>query len=305
MKGALSILFLFTLSIFYKVDAQTNVYHPFPEDSATWVVDYFAMPPACNGSGYCSTSIYWLNGDTTINTLSYNKMYLEEYYDQGPYSYIMNPLHYIGGLRQDVISKKVFFISDTMNSDTLLYDLDVSIGDTLPETYLANLYINQPVVVQSIDSVMVGSLYRRRFNFATPSTNEFIIEGVGASAGPFILNNFFENGPYLRCFSGDSGALGLGYSNCGFNMGVMNPKATNENLELQILPNPTIGTVKIISSQKIHSIVLTNSLGERISLVNQSNSQFELDLSSFSKGIYFVKVTDEKGNFGVKKIVLQ
>lgn len=87
--------------------AQTNIYHPFPEDSAIWVVDNYAQPPICF-NGYCSTEVYRMYGDTIINSVSYNKLWLESFWYTGPWTPPINyvPSAYIGGIRQDITNKK-------------------------------------------------------------------------------------------------------------------------------------------------------------------------------------------------------
>jgi len=73
-----------------------------------------------------------------------------------------------------------------------------------------------------------------------------------------------------------------------------------------VYPNPTTGQFTIHNSQfKIQNVLITDILGNIINsmAVNRQSSVF--DLTGQPKGIYFIKVTDENGNFGVKKIVLQ
>jgi hypothetical protein len=46
-------------------------------------------------------------------------------------------------------------------------------------------------------------------------------------------------------------------------------------------------------------------LGKQIQTLEVKSKALQLDITSQAKGIYFVKVLDEKGNAGVKKIILQ
>jgi len=75
---------------------------------------------------------------------------------------------------------------------------------------------------------------------------------------------------------------------------------------ISISPNPTTGIFTLSSSEKISRLVITDILGNVAhSSTHLLNNSTTIDLSGNPKGIYFVKVMDEKGNFGVKKIVLQ
>jgi carboxypeptidase T len=81
----------------------------------------------------------------------------------------------------------------------------------------------------------------------------------------------------------------------------------NGGLEFSISPNPTQGKVQVTGCRfQVNSISVTDILGQQvIPELTPGNKFLEFDLSENAKGIYFVKVTDEKGNFGVKKIILQ
>jgi hypothetical protein len=72
-----------------------------------------------------------------------------------------------------------------------------------------------------------------------------------------------------------------------------------------ISPNPSTGIFTLSSSQNISSIEISDVLGNQVFKSQVTSHKEEIDLSSHPKGIYFVKVMDKKGNFGVKKIILQ
>jgi hypothetical protein len=81
----------------------------------------------------------------------------------------------------------------------------------------------------------------------------------------------------------------------------------NEIKELEdavIFPNPSTGkfqfTLNNILDEKIE---ITDVLGNIIMKSEIKNESVQLDLSDQSKGIYFVRISDEKGNLIVKKIV--
>lgn len=80
---------------------------------------------------------------------------------------------------------------------------------------------------------------------------------------------------------------------------------TNEGSELSIYPNPTTGFISIalniVSPVKIE---ILNVVGE--SVYETTAKQYTtIDLSSKSKGVYFVKITDEKNFITNKRIVIQ
>ena len=67
-----------------------------------------------------------------------------------------------------------------------------------------------------------------------------------------------------------------------------------------IYPIPTEGNLTVQSNTIILQIEIYNTLGQLVLLNTHEN---EIDVSSLSQGLYFIKVKDENGNFGIKKIM--
>ena len=77
--------------------------------------------------------------------------------------------------------------------------------------------------------------------------------------------------------------------------------------EVAIFPNPNSGKFTITSNNKLKEIALYNVLGEIFftQQIISDNIKQEIDVSYFSKGIYFVKVTDMNSTVVNKKIIVQ
>ena len=67
-----------------------------------------------------------------------------------------------------------------------------------------------------------------------------------------------------------------------------------------VYPNPTDGILTIRSKTTIAQIEIYNQLGQLVFSIANEN---EIDISTISQGLYFIKVKDENGNFGTKKVV--
>jgi len=67
-----------------------------------------------------------------------------------------------------------------------------------------------------------------------------------------------------------------------------------------IYPNPTNGNLNIESEANILQIDVSNSLGQ---LVLTNTSKSSIDIATLAQGLYILKITDENGNLGVKKIL--
>ena len=77
----------------------------------------------------------FINGDKIIGTHTYHKIYTTGQHTNWCPSY--SGYYYNAcncALRQDSLQKKVFQYSSTYSKDTLLYDFNLNVGDTLPHT---------------------------------------------------------------------------------------------------------------------------------------------------------------------------
>src|ERR1051326_2111949 len=159
---------------------QTNVYHPFPDSNATW----FSWKSFCPCPPYVGIQLEiwdWLTGDTIIGSTTYKK--IQEYtFCQNDGS---TTLGYAGAYRQDTAQKKILLRLPSAISDTILYDFNLLVGNAIPQ----NWYISASPqsIISSIDSILIGTNYRKRFNFIMsghmPDTVQSLIEGIGSTTG--------------------------------------------------------------------------------------------------------------------------
>jgi hypothetical protein len=155
-----------------------------------------------NTCGYNNN--YFLHGDTARGGHVYHKIYITSQYFQqtgSPPAYT----YFYGGLRQDTSARKVyFFLANPPKNDTLLYDFNLNAGDTLPPSFTNNYYNTPRNYVSSIDSVLVGPNYRKRYNISCSQNPDYasLIEGIGSTQGiTSLLSPPFESGDFLNCFT--------------------------------------------------------------------------------------------------------
>ena len=74
----------------------------------------------------------------------------------------------------------------------------------------------------------------------------------------------------------------------------------NELLSFSVYPNPTSDILTIQSGTTFTRIEIYNQAGQLI--ISKSNLD-KIDVSELNQGLYFIKVIDEEGNFGISKIV--
>lgn len=75
--------------------------------------------------------------------------------------------------------------------------------------------------------------------------------------------------------------------------------------DLTVFPNPSdSGIFNIKTQDQIQSIVIYNTLGKLVKTISDFTSENYLaDISQFSNGIYFLKITNAKGNSIIKRII--
>jgi hypothetical protein len=74
------------------------------------------------------------------------------------------------------------------------------------------------------------------------------------------------------------------------------------NLDLKIYPNPVNSLVTIEAQQNMDSIEIFDIYGKKIQNILLNAKQIQLDLSSFSKGFYFFRISDATG-FKIEKVI--
>lgn len=217
-----------------------------------------------------------------------------------------NPVIYY--IRED--SLKHVFISNTL-SEQLFYDFNLESGDSLP---LSSINADPSNFVFSVDSILIGSNYRRRFNIANhddwddePYTA--IIEGIGSTNGLRVeLLPPFESYNQLICFTNQGittqfteqyyGISGLDDNLSGCDLIYVDiQNKINPEKKITIFPNPVVqdiyisirgiqgieGNLKILNQQG--SVILEKEV--TISPDNILNEH----LGNLTPGVYFLSIS--------------
>ncbi len=316
----ISKIILFFLVLYSSV-SNAQEYFPLVDTASVWMEAY-----SYNGAGYPEGEIeqYYISGDTIVNGTEYKKLhystqnfyYFGDLFEIGVnYSniyYHNYPRHLI---RENIEEKKVYYLAYTPYDSTeiLLYDFSLNVGDTL--TYGMQWQLN---FVYDIDSVLIGSSYRKRFQIASFEEPIYpyvsVIEGIGSTFGLIAaIVTPFETGEYLICFTNDGETTvnfgdGVGIdvphpadstSHCTFyepttvnsilkqqNINLF-PNPVSDVLYIEIPSNITKGQIKIYNStNQLQSEYFCNPCG--------SNS---LSIDEFTPGIYYLVFTNENESY--------
>jgi hypothetical protein len=216
MKRILFLCFLFLQLLSH---AQKSKYIPFPSKMISYGYIYHGR------SDYEFYSVYRaeINGDTIFNGIHYSKYYLAEKFpdneNTNPYPNTSGTyLKFAGGIRNDLATKKVYLYSLGTNTEELLYDFDLKVGDTLFKNRNYGFYHSilsstsdhtikiDTAWVSRIDSVLMphDGLYHKRFNFKasfsngkkeiidSDSTTNLMVKGYKIKINPLIEGVGFE-----------------------------------------------------------------------------------------------------------------
>jgi hypothetical protein len=285
------VLFLF---LFFKatfIFSQIN-YH-FPTSNTTWFETFN------NQYGQNSYYTYFmLNSDTVINGKVSHNLFTQNY---------LNDSVKIGCIREDSLTK-VFFYDYSSNYEFLLYDFSKSIGDTIfygtnsliiPFDYLYNY-----VIITNIDTVLIGTNYRRRF-YTNAGYQEVWIEGIGSYRSllspitqPFTCLCSWS----LNCIMENDSLYCLPQTLVSIDNNSDIPK-----YKVEIFPNPTNSAIVISLDKYCESINVEvyNLQGKLITKKDYSNCKnIPFNLADSEHGVYFLKLTLDDKAMETGKIVI-
>ena len=298
----------------------SQTYQQFPTGNAIWKEYRYHLYVFGGGNKHEEVHHlhYLMNGDTTISNSTYKKIYYTGtvFVEEGdlPYSSATtyNNNEYVGAIREDAM-KRVYVMTPNNTSEMLLYDFNLSVGDTITSNFIVG-FPDAHFTVGSIDSVLVTNNYHKRYHIIAPTSSSYIsqngfnnlmlIEGIGSSLGLFQFRNDpnYNNIHELVCFKRDGVSLHpTGYS-CDviFNVGV----EENSFDQPLLYPNPTTNTLylnldKNYSNLLINIYSLDGKLIEAIKKENTNDAIFEL---TRDKGVYFIEIFTD-GHRSLQKVI--
>lgn len=282
----ISTLLIAILIISNNIVSQISVYKPFPHGNALWSMSSQSI----SGLNYYN---YRTAGDTTIGVYTYKKV-TYSFSPNNPFNF--GPQSFKFAYRNDSINKKVYYLDVTggINKDTLWYDFNLNIGDTVKSTYS---YKKQPYngpssgtvfnrVVQSIDSILICGKYYKRFNFNCIDYASSLTEGVG------FMDDFIHTYRDNECPFEPPYVYSTGFSTCN-TVGIYEVNIAKTNLH--IYPNPVTSDFKINSSLTLSNYTIINNLGEIVQQEKYTNQESIL-FSEYLSGLYLISLQDEQGN---------
>ncbi|NOU46105.1 MAG: T9SS type A sorting domain-containing protein [Bacteroidales bacterium] len=306
MKTTLSFITLLLLTFLTK--AQTPDYLA---NNPQW-----RMSSTYGGGGYCiqfNEYFYHLDSDSIIGEITYKKLRKRGYCHSSwigppPVENCGTTVYYnysYGLIRQE--NKKMFYKNGTLPEE-LLYDFDLHVGDTLPDTY-GHIGYYSTVYVIGIDSMMIGDGYRKVFILDGEQVDwqNKLIEGVGFESGLLEMFPGFELGSYLDCFALNDTVYypSYGYP-CEITVNISSITAADA---IHCYPNPVIDrmTIDLTFDDHINRIIVSDLLGNSVELPFRYTSEREIvvDFTTMKSGLYIVQLQNPNAISSKFKVLKQ
>jgi Secretion system C-terminal sorting domain len=288
MKATLFFAAIFLLSGFETIFSQE--YHPMLNNSSWLLYDWVSCcrPP--------EERVIEQGTDVVIGSYTYKK-FVDPFPSHDSNFNIISTVY----IREDVAERKVYKIVNGI--DTLLYDFNLQVGDTIPQ-------YGSTFVVTEVENVNVNGGIRKKIKlnsielFCGSRLTQIWVEGVGSNKHPF----YPDYNIYIVCSSGggynvftkcsfQNGEHVYGNPDCAtaVELGVNEEQLSNQKITFS--PNP-FTTELIIQSEIAFSdstFKMYNAVGQLVrEMNNQSGKSIVLNRENLNSGLYFFQLF-EKG----------
>ena len=291
-------------------------YHPFPTENTVWT-EYFYPGGGDFNTLYHNFSLK--DKDTIINGKSYQKLYFS-------FDTIFTENKVCGAIREE--DKRIYYYSfDSLinlltplsppipvpvDTEIILYDFNLQVGDTITaDQYRLRA---ETLVVTKIDSILIGSEYRKRYHFGWDGdiiTFEEWIEGIGCRRGLLSDIGYWPTNDWnswLICCIQNGEVL---YHENGFvNCYNINPNAVQllkNDAKIKVVPNPAYSSIQVeLDKPEYRKLIISDLSGNKLTEYDlKDKHSLLIDRGGFSSGMYFISVYDKKGNIQTLKVLLK
>jgi hypothetical protein len=292
--------------LYLSVSAQ--IYFPLPDSNAIWTTLHYTP----FGSAVKKNGIF---GDTVFNGITYKKVY--ESYD---YNFNLATAYFKGAIRES--NKKVYLMNTSDNTESVLYDFTLNIGDTAKVKHVNGFQFS--LKVSAIDYISIyGQNHKRwKFNSAGLHTEEYWIEGIGSSFGLMIPLFTGSDACFnLLCASQNNNLIyeyavpanpvcyvAIPYDCDGVSGQVSVSELSSKNNTSVVFPNPFSNSAILKTNMQLHHAILKiYDLLEReaFTQINLNGTEVKINKENLSAGNYYYKLIQNDALISTGKLVIE
>ncbi|MCP4441008.1 MAG: T9SS type A sorting domain-containing protein [Aureispira sp.] len=256
------------------------------DSTSTWVYhrNFWDGP---NGT-YIHHSTVTLDGDTTIQGITYFKEYSvgvdSHLVISGP-PVVTNYSRTLRGFIRDDVGHFYRYINGV---DSMVFDFTKQVGDSL---FLDNCADS----ISEISTAYLGSTPLKEFKFYSYGIHQYI-EGIGSTIKSSIPSCLWTGHPpiSLVCYEKQGERYGSA-TNCNVYTSVSTIE--NKDIDIRIYPNPVDDRLTIDFRETVFDghLNLYSLEGKLIQSKVINDSEMTLNLESYSKGMYILKIRTPEG----------
>jgi hypothetical protein len=236
-----------------------------------------------------------IEGDTSIGEFTYKKIYAatEPFWDVW---------YFQGAYREDVAEQTIYKWNGTF--DDIIYDFSVEEGESFT---ISPMGVPVNMLVNSTGTITINNVIRKTITFVNNWFTETWIVGVGSSLG--VLNpssNYDDFSPALTCFYIGNN---LAYDNpnedtqCGLFLsdGEITPSS------ISVFPNPAqrLFKIELPFGYQTASTEIIDAKGALVISYPSLPLNNEIDISTLSNGLYYIKLILESETVKVIPLIKQ
>lgn len=252
-------------------------YIPMDFENGRWFVEVFQK------GGYQEWIQYYCKGDTIIDGKEYHKLYLNKLSlkPNQEFDEMDTIIGWNFGAIRNGENKQVLFKNPIFDSVTVIYDFNLSVGDTI-------YGLQDNFIVNSIDSVEYCGKYHKRYiqRAGGGVMDETLTEGIGFSTGllGYLYQYYnFENTRWLYCYTEK------GNEECASCDNLLS--VSDIDIKTLIYPIPAKDNVVIKSTKPIYRVRILDLAGITVLFKDYDDLFFiEESIAGFLKGMYVVEV---------------
>ncbi|MBX2905566.1 MAG: T9SS type A sorting domain-containing protein [Taibaiella sp.] len=297
------LLTLFSLSALFSTG--TFAQGTFPTSNATWTLRI--------GQGEAAPKYAVMglkNEDDTIGAHIYHKVFESET------DVTLGTSAYIGGIREDIAARRIYYYDLAKASERLLYDFSLSIGDTIHTGPSGSA----DGIVNNVDIVNIGGVDRTRITFRQLTSTlawpygEWV-EGIGNAGlggllGSAMMQPTCDCGTQTVCFANDGVTK---YHNANYasidcdNVFSLTSVADVAEASLIVSPNPARGIVnfRVGNASQFSKLTIADITGKTILTKDVDGlSATSVDTRFFTPGLYVYRLSAKDGSATNGKFVV-